>query len=228
MKTPALTRDESRQVDRRAMEVYGISGLVLMENAGRGVVDWLEALGIRKPVVICCGRGNNGGDGFVIARHLAIRGYPARVLLWADPQDLAGDAAVNFRILQKCGVPIDRLGGEGDPATLEKHLAGAGWIVDALLGTGARGEPRPPLDQAIDRINAAGVPVLAVDVPSGLDCESGEPARHTIRAAHTCTFVARKIGFAAEAARPWLGEVHVLDIGAPWRIVEEVVSRRSA
>ena len=228
MRTPALTRDESRQVDRRASEVYGLSGLVLMENAGRGVVDRLETLGIRGTVVICCGRGNNGGDGFVIARHLEIRGYPARVLLWADPEDLAGDAAVNFKILQKSGAPIHVFGQGSVPETLEKHLAGAGWIVDALLGTGARGEPRPPIDQAIDRLNASGVPILAVDVPSGLDCESGEPASHTIRAAHTCTFVALKTGFAAEAAQRWLGEVHVLDIGAPWRIVEEVVSRRSA
>ncbi len=228
MRTPALTRDESRQVDRRASEVYGISGLVLMENAGRGVVDRLETLGIRGPVVICCGRGNNGGDGFVIARHLEIRGYPARVLLWADPEDLAGDAAVNFRILQKSGTPIHVFGRESVPETLEKHLEGAGWIVDALLGTGARGEPRPPIDQVIDRLNASGVPILAVDVPSGLDCESGEPASHTIRAAHTCTFVALKTGFAAEAAQRWLGEVHVLDIGAPWRIVEEVVSSRGS
>ena len=228
MRTPALTRDESRQVDRRASEVYGISGLVLMENAGRGVVDRLETLGIRGTVVICCGRGNNGGDGFVIARHLEIRGYPARVLLWADPEDLAGDAAVNFKILQKSGAPIHVFGQGSVPETLEKHLAGAGWIVDALLGTGARGEPRPPIDQAIDRLNASGVPILAVDVPSGLDCESGEPASHTIRAAHTCTFVALKTGFAAEAAQRWLGEVHVLDIGAPWRIVEEVVSSRGS
>ena len=228
MRTPALTRDESRQVDRRASEVYGISGLVLMENAGRGVVDRLETLGIRGTVVICCGRGNNGGDGFVIARHLEIRGYPARVLLWADPEDLAGDAAVNFKILQKSGAPIHVFGQGSVPETLEKHLAGAGWIVDALLGTGARGEPRPPIDQAIDRLNASGVPILAVDVPSGLDCESGEPASHTIRAAHTCTFVALKTGFAAEAAQPWLGEVHVLDIGAPWRIAEEVVSMRGS
>ncbi len=228
MRTPALTRDESRQVDRRASEVYGISGLVLMENAGRGVVDRLETLGIRGTVVICCGRGNNGGDGFVIARHLEIRGYPARVLLWADPEDLAGDAAVNFKILQKSGAPIHVFGQGSVPETLEKHLAGAGWIVDALLGTGARGEPRPPIDQAIDRLNASGVPILAVDVPSGLDCESGEPASHTIRAAHTCTFVALKTGFAAEAAQRWLGEVHVLDIGAPWRIAEEVVSMRGS
>lgn len=228
MRIPALTGDESRQVDRRASEVYGISGLVLMENAGRGVVDRLETLGIRGTVVICCGRGNNGGDGFVIARHLEIRGYPARVLLWADPEDLAGDAAVNFKILQKSGAPIHVFGQGSVPETLEKHLAGAGWIVDALLGTGARGEPRPPIDQAIDRLNASGVPILAVDVPSGLDCESGEPASHTIRAAHTCTFVALKTGFAAEAAQRWLGEVHVLDIGAPWRIAEEVVSMRGS
>ena len=114
------------------------------------------------------------------------------------------------------------------PETLEKHLKGAGWIVDALLGTALGRAPPADRPQVIDRLNASGVPILAVDVPSGLDCESGEPASHTIRAAHTCTFVALKTGFAAEAAQRWLGEVHVLDIGAPWRIVEEVVSSRGS
>jgi NAD(P)H-hydrate epimerase len=108
-----LSRVQVREVDRRAVEFYGMSGLVLMENAGRGCVDRLGSLGIAGPLAICCGHGNNGGDGFVIARHLQLRGYEPRVLLAGDPAALRGDAAVNYRILQHCEVPIARLDGWG-------------------------------------------------------------------------------------------------------------------
>jgi len=209
------------------MDQYGISSIVLMENAGRGVADTLCHLGIAGPVVICCGKGNNAGDGFVIARHLEIRGYPVRVLLWADPQELHGDAATNYRILGRTDVPIDvlaRFSPAHDTPALDEHLAGAAWIVDALLGTGAQGEPRPPLDAVIDRINAAGPPVLAVDLPSGLDCDTGRPSQHTIRAAHTCTFAAFKPGLLAPGADQYTGTIHLLDIGAPRKLVEELLA----
>jgi NAD(P)H-hydrate epimerase len=214
-----LTRDQVRQVDRRAIEEYGFSGLVLMENAGRGCVDVLCRLGVAGPVVIACGKGNNAGDGFVIARHLDLRGHAVRVLLWAEPEELTGDAGVNFRLLAHCGVPVECCGAECDPEHLAERLRGAAWIVDALLGTGARGEPRPPLDRVIDALNAAAAPKLAVDLPSGLDCDTGVPASHTIRAAHTCTFVAAKPGFFAPGAEQFTGEVHVLDIGLPRRLI---------
>ncbi len=217
--TMTLTRDQVRRVDRLAIEEYGISGLVLMENAGRGVADVLSERRPRGPVVICCGRGNNAGDGFVIARHLEIRDIACRVLLWANPSELRGDAAVNFRILQKTDVPINIIPEGHDAAELETHLDGAAWIVDALLGTGAKGNPRPPLNRAIEQINASGVPVLAVDLPSGLDCDTGTPGVPTVRAAETCTFVAMKTGFAAPEAKPYTGRIHVLDIGAPKKLL---------
>ena len=219
---PALSRAQVRQVDRIAIEQYGIDGLVLMENAGRGVTDQLGAKGVDGRVVICCGKGNNAGDGFVIARHLELRGIECRVLLWADPEELTGDAAANYRILQKTDVPIDVLGDRREPERLAEQLRNAAWIVDALLGTGARGEPRSPFDTVIDQVNLAGVPVLAVDLPSGLDCDTGRPSAHTIRATMTCTFVAPKIGFAAAEAQPYIGQVQVLDIGAPRKIVDAV------
>ena len=218
----AFTREQSRRVDQLAQQEYGFSGLVLMENAGRGVADVLCRLGIAGPVAICCGKGNNAGDGFVIARHLDLRGHAVRVLLWAEPEELTGDAAANFRILAKTDVPIEVFGAAEDAARLSKLLAGAAWIVDALLGTGARGEPRPPLDAVIDRLNAAAAPKLAVDLPSGLDCATGAPAKHTIRAAETCTFVTAKIGFSSSQAAPYLGRVHVLDIGVPRKLIERV------
>ena len=204
-----------------------------MENAGRGAADVLCRLmatagdmeiGPQK-IVICCGKGNNAGDGFVVARHLDLRGYRVQVLLWAETDELQGDAEVNFQIIQRAGLPLEIFGGDPHADRLAEHLAGATWIVDALLGTGARGEPRPPLDAVIDQLNAAGVPILAIDLPSGLDCDSGEPAGHTIRAAETCTFVATKRGFVAPGAEQYTGRVHVLDIGAPRRLVEEVLLR---
>ena len=162
-----LTRDQCREVDRRAVEEYGIPSLLLMENAGRGVADMLcstateepGAAPADRPVVILCGKGNNAGDGFVVARHLEIRNVPVRVLLLALPEELAGDARVNYEILEKTDVPIVAFSpsaGQGDDpsAWLDRHGAGAGWLVDALLGTGACGAPRAPFDAAIEWINS--------------------------------------------------------------------------
>jgi NAD(P)H-hydrate epimerase len=223
MTLPVLSREQVRDVDRRAIQQYGMSGLVLMENAGRGCVDKLFELGIDGPVVICCGKGNNAGDGFVIARHLDLRGAAAKVLLWSDPAELQGDAATNFRILEKTDVPIVLFAGPHDSARLAGELAGVDWIVDGLLGTGARGEPRPPLDAVIDQLNACTAKKLAIDLPSGLDCDTGQPAKHTFRADHTCTIVAAKPGFFTDAAKPYVGQIHVLDIGAPRKLIEEIL-----
>ncbi len=206
------------------MEQYGISGLVLMENAGRGVAEVLCNTGPAGPVVICCGKGNNAGDGFVIARHLDLRDVDVRVLLWAEPAELAGDAAANFRILEKIGAPIEHFGTSHDPDRLAGQLSDAAWIVDALLGTGASGNPRPPIDAVIEQINAAGPPILAVDLPSGLDCDTGEPATPAIRAAVTCTFLAAKVGFLAPGAERYTGKLHVLDIGVPGKLIDEVLA----
>ncbi len=224
MPSLAFTREQSRRIDRLAVEEFGFCGLVLMENAGRGVADVLCRLGISGPVAICCGKGNNAGDGFVIARHLDLRGHPVRVLLWAEPEELSGDAAANFSILAKTDVPIEVFGATHDAARLSKLLEGAAWIVDALLGTGARGEPRLPIDAVIDRLNASAAPKLAVDLPSGLDCDTGQPARHTIRATETCTFVAAKAGFSLPAAGQYIGRLHVLDIGVPRKVVERIAA----
>lgn len=225
MTLPVLSRERVVELDRRAIEEYGVPGVVLMENAGRGCVDVLCQLGVAGPVVICCGAGNNGGDGFVIARHLQLRGRQAKILLWHPPQKLRGDADVNYQILVKAGFPITHMAGSHDSARLAVELEGAEWIVDALLGTGAQGEPRSPLDAVIAQLNDLPAQRLAVDLPSGLDCSLGQPAVNTFRAHHTCTFVAAKPGLLTPAARPLVGQIHIVDIGAPYPLVQEMLER---
>lgn len=228
MPHPAITPDQSREIDRRAVHDYGISSLVLMENAGRGVTDRITRDHQPTPTVICCGKGNNGGDGFVIARHLHIRGWPVRVLTTVPDHEYTGDAAANLHILRHTNVTI--LAPDDSTAQSAWHdaLAGAACIVDALLGTGTTGDPRPPVDAAIHAINALpranGNRVIAVDLPSGLDAASGMPGHPTVVATETCTFVAPKSGFANPAARPHLGRVEVLDIGTPPQLLDEVLA----
>ena len=219
-----LTRQQVRNVDRRAIEEFGMSGLVLMENAGRGCAHVLRRLGVRGPVVIACGKGNNAGDGFVIARHLDLRRIPVIVLLYFDPAEFSGDAAVNFRIVERSGIEIRDC---RQPTNALSYIPGAEWIVDALLGTGSSGPPRPPLEEAIRLLNAESGKKLAIDLPSGLDCDSGIATEPTFRADHTCTFVGPKIGFSNPAASAFLGQVHVVDIGVPRKLLEEIRTTKS-
>ena len=221
-----LTRKQSREVDRRAIDELGLPGMVLMENAGRGAADWMEQLGIAGRVLLLCGKGNNGGDGLVVARHLALRGHAVQVLLVPRPDELTGDAATNFRVIQRLGLPIVELAAEGGPAALPEALdfivsggASSGtqvdWLVDALLGTGASGPPRPPYDTMIEWMNAESIKRFSLDLPSGLDCDTGLPTPTTIRATATATFCSLKTGFRCEAAQEYLGQVKVMDIGLP-------------
>jgi NAD(P)H-hydrate epimerase len=217
-----LTREQARALDRCAMEEFAVPGIVLMENAGRGMAELLHSLGISGPVVVCCGKGNNGGDGFVIARHLDNASVRVRVLLFADPADLRGDAAVNHTILVRSGVAVEaRTGSSIDEAALRDELAKADWVVDALFGSGLQGPVRPPFDRVIAAINGSKARVLAVDIPSGLDSDTGRPMGPTVRAHHTATVAALKRGFVEQAAREWIGQVHVIDMGAPRRLLEE-------
>ena len=218
-----LTSDQSRRLDRQATSRFGIPSIVLMENAGRGTTDVLVQLGATSPIVVCCGKGNNAGDGFVIARHLDLRGFEVRILLWCVPSSLQGDAKINFEILQRSGIEIVDCAG-GSTSKSERILGEASWIVDALLGTGVEGTPRAPLDYAIDRMNQAAAPILAVDLPSGLNCDTGACPGAVVRAAHTCTFVAAKPGFFADGIDQFTGQLHVLDIGAPRQLVDELLA----
>ena len=171
-----LSGQQSRKVDQLVIAEFGMSGLVLMENAGRGVADLMERLGLKRTsrIVICCGKGNNGGDGFVLVRHLLIRNYLPTVLLFAAPAELTGDALANYRILQSLKLPVSVLSNDAMPECFAQ-LSGDDWIVAALLGTGAKGVPRPPIGGIIRQIDQvrqqSNCRVLAVDLPSGWDAD---------------------------------------------------------
>jgi NAD(P)H-hydrate epimerase len=224
-----LSRDAIREIDRRAIEEFGLPGVVLMENAGRGAADSVrfEAQRLKaRRVAVVCGGGNNGGDGFVVARHLANHGLVVEAFLAADPARLSADAAVNHRVAVRMGLPVRPLMTEADLAEHLPRLGNFPIVVDALLGTGFAGAVRPPLDRIIRAINELdAATVIAIDVPSGLDCETGVPADPTIRAATTVTFVAPKIGFSKPGAAAYVGRICVVDIGVPRSLIEEVARR---
>ena len=229
-----LTRDEVRELDRRAIDGFGVPGVVLMENAGRGCAELLMRLNPeRAPTVILCGPGNNGGDGFVMARHLDNAGWPATVLFVADRVPERGDAAPNYRVALRTGLlcePGDGLSPNPSEGMLELllEIKPRGWVVDALFGTGLSRPLAAPYDRIVSAINAAKCPILAVDIPSGLDCDTGEPLGPCVKATHTATFVAPKRGFLNPASKAWTGEVHVIDIGAPRVLVDEYRQRAEA
>jgi NAD(P)H-hydrate epimerase len=207
-----LTREEVRSIDRVAIEQYGMTGLVLMENAGRNAAEAIQKFAPSGHVCILCGKGNNGGDGYVMARHLELAGRDVRVISLVDPNELTGDAAANYRIAFLSGISI----------AFTEHAEKIGEpnvVVDCLLGTGASGSPREPLASAIRYVNQLNAIRIAIDLPSGLDCDSGIAGDPTFEAHRTLTFVAPKSGFSVLGAARCLGEVTTLSIGAPAKLL---------
>ncbi|MBW8041606.1 MAG: NAD(P)H-hydrate epimerase [Planctomycetes bacterium] len=214
-----MSRDEVRAVDQWAINTLGIPGVVLMENAGRSCAELIkeQLAGVAKPkVCIFCGTGNNGGDGYVIARHLLNSGYEVNVVVCGDRSKIKGDAKTNLDILERMGQPIGQL----DPKSGDIHghvkafAADADMLVDGLFGTGLNGQLSDEYKQLIESINGENCPILAVDIPSGLDCDTGEPLGAAIRANYTVTFVAVKKGFtSAGAVSQYTGDIFVASIG---------------
>jgi NAD(P)H-hydrate epimerase len=207
-----LTRAQVRAVDRIAIEVYQIPGILLMENAARGFTDELFRslpLAVLAHPLILCGGGNNGGDGLAIARHLHNRGCDVTIALTIDPTRYTGDALINWRITQAMRLRTTTATPEfigTSPATL---------LIDAIFGTGLTTAPRAETHEVIEAINRSDKPTIAVDLPSGLDCDTGQPLGPCVRATRTITFAAEKTGFTASGAAHWLGPVTLVDIGCP-------------
>lgn len=207
MKT--LTVAEMRETDRRCIEELGIPGVVLMNNAGAAV--FREVGG--GPVGVVCGKGNNGGDGFVVARMALAAGYETRVALVAKREDIAGDAAVFMRAYENLGGLVACVPEEQAAAEAVAGLSDCAVVIDALLGTGVKGEVRGTFKAAIDAW--PNVRTIAVDLPSGLNADTGEPCGSCVRADVTVTFQFAKRGFENSAAAAYLGRLVVADIGIP-------------
>jgi NAD(P)H-hydrate epimerase len=223
---PLATAEEMRRADRRATERYGVPSLLLMENAGRGAVDAIERVlgpvGNRR-VAVVSGKGNNGGDGFVVARHLLGRG--ARVSAWlvGRADEVRGDARVNLDALQSAGERVaEAPDAAGDALSrLRAELGDADLVVDALLGTGVRGPAAGAVAAAIEAINAAGRPVCSLDLPSGLPSDGESPTGPTVRARATVTFGLPKLGLILPEGAAYAGRVEIADLGIPRAWLEE-------
>lgn len=208
-----LDRAASRALDRAATDEYGIPGIVLMENAAIAVARATLGLAERGVALLCCGTGNNGGDGWAAARHLAIDGRLQPVVVPLGPARSGSDAAVNESIARRMAIPIvapEELGDWRDVAV----------VVDALFGTGLDRGIEGAAADLVGAIGRGSAPVLAVDVPSGFDADAGGPlGTACIRATRTVTFVAPKPGLLADGAERWCGEVLVAGIGAPTELL---------
>lgn len=230
MPLPPLTFDEVRQVDRDAIEQLGIPGLLLMENAARGACQVIHRLGPFRRIVIVAGPGNNGGDGLAIARLLAADHLSSEVLLVRAGKSLSSDAQSNLRFLNATEIPVVDAGPDDVAQTL-RDLSSEDLVIDALLGTGIRGVVASPFDNVIRTINNCSAQVLAIDLPSGMNGDTGQPCGICVQADSTVTFVAEKTGFRTEEARQFTGPVTVCHIGLPqqWlkKWYEAAVSDRS-
>ncbi len=216
-KCVVMTRQEIRAVDTWAINTLGVPGVVLMENAGRSCAELIKeklAKVARPKVCIFCGTGNNGGDGYVIARHLLNSGFDISVVICGEPSKIKGDAKINLDILEKMGQRLEMLDMGEDIASQVKTLTNkADMIVDAIFGTGLAGQLSDEYKQLVENINSQNKPVLAVDIPSGLDCDTGRLLGAAIKATYTVTFVAAKKGFTEKASAEYTGQVFVASIG---------------
>ena len=214
-----MSRDEVRAFDSWAIKTLRIPGVVLMENAGRSCAELIKEklADVSEPkVCIFCGTGNNGGDGYVIARHLLNSGFQTTIVVCGDRNKIKGDAKTNLDILERMGQPIAQLYLTDDDIAkkIETFATDSNMLVDSIFGTGLSGQLKEPYRRLIESMNACSCPILAVDIPSGLDCDTGEPLGAAIKASYTVTFVAVKKGFTSKSsAARYTGEIFVASIG---------------
>lgn len=227
----AALMEEIRSVDKKAIEKLGIPGVVLMENAGTAVVRQIEKnLGNLKDKKVCifAGKGNNGGDGYVIARHLYNKGVKVKVFLLGAQEAVVGDAKINLDILQSMGLDVIEVSENRDWDKVKIAAAFSDFLVDALLGTGFKGELAGNMLEAAKIINSSGKIVFAVDVPSGVNADNGQVAGASVRADYTVTFSLIKPGLLLYPGAEQAGKIYVEDIGIPHAVVEDTKIRQNA
>jgi len=216
-----------REIDARAIRKYKISGLTLMENAGRAVAEQAEAmlgaggLGDQRSICVVCGKGNNGGDGFAAARMLAENGFQVSVFLLGRINDVKGDALTNAKKLGKSGLKVREIVSAAGLTSLKKDLAGSHLVIDAIFGTGFKGPIGKNIASAMDLINASGRPVLSADIPSGVDGETGQVSSCAIRSDVTVTMGLLKTGLLFHPGKMLAGKTIIADIGFPAKAIEE-------
>ena len=224
-----VTAGEMQEMDRQTIENQGIPGIELMEKAGHGATRaLLDQFGdhVKAGVGIICGKGNNGGDGFVIARYLAERGIKVGVYLLAKAATVKGDAAVNLKRLSGLKLTINEIPDEDTFLKTKSRLSRCGLIVDAILGTGLTSEVRGFYKAVINFINSTDSAVFAVDIPSGLNADTGQPCGTCIRAQGTATFALPKIGHFTHPGAEFTGKLEIIDIGIPPTVVQDVAPKQ--
>src|SRR3990167_3999636 len=210
-----------RRLDETAIKKYGILGLVLMENAGRGVAEIIaREFGGGKRISIFAGKGNNGGDGFVVARHLSNMGFQVSVYLLARKSDVKGDAKVNMNIWEKTSGEIISVT-RGFSLEYKSHIKHSGLIVDAIFGTGLSSDVKGIYRDVIEFINTLNKPVVAVDIPSGLNASNGRVLGSCVKAAITATMAIPKIGLLVYPGVDYAGRVEIVDIGMPQQLLKD-------
>jgi len=220
-----VTAAEMQQMDRLAIESHGIPGLVLMESAGKGAARVLLAQfadHLKAGVGIICGKGNNGGDGFVMARFLADHRIRVTVYLLAKTSMVKGDAAANLNRLAPLNIPVIEVPDENAFSKAISSLDQHGLLVDAILGTGLSADVKGFFKTVIDYMNQRPTPIFAVDVPSGLNSDTGQPCGACIRAQATATFALPKIGHFSYPGAEYTGKLEIIDIGIPEAVVQSV------
>jgi len=215
------TAQEIRNIDRRAIREFGLPGPVLMENAAAAIMAEMERFfdglaGVK--VGILCGKGNNGGDGLALARRLRVRGVPVRVALLASLAELQGEAKLNAEVLRKTDVEVIA---KASPRSVEDVIGWSDILVDALLGVGLSSPLKGSYAAAVDKINRSGRPVVAVDIPTGVNADTGEVMGTAVRADLTVTMALPKRGLVLHPGASCAGEVRVADIGIPPQVAEQ-------
>jgi hydroxyethylthiazole kinase-like uncharacterized protein yjeF len=218
------TAEQMQELDRKAIETYRIPGIVLMENAGRGAAEAISNAFpdiLKKKVAIIAGKGNNGGDGFVIGRYFLNRGIPVKAFLLADPKALRGDAETAFQIFLRMKGEVLPIPSSKDYQRVKKDLEKFDFLIDSIFGTGLDAEVRGYYREVIDHLNTLQKPIIAVDIPSGLDANTGKPLGTAIRASLTVTFGLPKVGQLISPGIDYVGAMKIIDISIPRKLVEE-------
>src|SRR3954466_14119412 len=224
-----LNSAQMREADRRTTDDIGIPSLVLMENAGRQAVAAMEAMYsdlLDRQVAVLCGRGNNGGDGFVIARTLVQRGVDVAVFLIGSVGDVRGDARTNLDILGRLGVTVVEI---ADSQAWELHFSevrDCSLIVDAIFGTGLRAPVSGLIESVIADVNASGITVVSIDLPSGLSADSPEPIGESVQADTTVTLAAPKLPLVLPPGERRAGDIVIADIGLPSGVLDALEGPR--